>query len=70
MNPDRQMTLRTRKLRGQAQRDYQRLPLDQRKELTAAYKIERESNPKLDWTSWVWRQLSARAGSPERRAEP
>jgi hypothetical protein len=48
-----------RKLRAQAEAEYQKLSLEERKAVITAYKFEREIDPKLDWQSWLWRQLEA-----------
>jgi hypothetical protein len=46
-----------RKLRAQADLEYRKLPLEERKVLIAAYKRERQVDPRVDWQSWLWRRL-------------
>jgi hypothetical protein len=52
------------KIRKQARLDYQELPLEQRKKLTAAFKRDRQSDPKLDWAEWLMRAQGTMRTNP------
>jgi hypothetical protein len=45
-------------IRRQIQWDFEDLPKDQRRILTAAFKRERQNNPTTDWPTWLFRTLA------------
>jgi hypothetical protein len=45
------------KARRHIRQEYERLPLERRKPLNAAFKLLRQTEPKADWVEWLSRNL-------------
>jgi hypothetical protein len=44
--------------RNRLQWRFEELPKEERRKLTAAYKAERQNNPRLDWYAWLSREFA------------